>query len=123
MHGIPVLFLEKARLMEKFGLSENVLRYLTNLPALHPHIQKIAIYGSRAKGNFHVGSDIDLAIWGPELTWDELARIEAYLHGLPTLYKYDVTHYDMLNHEGLKSHIDTVGKIIYSAEGKEPQTS
>ena len=30
--------------------------------ALHPEVERIILYGSRAKGNYRRGSDIDLAL-------------------------------------------------------------
>ena len=72
----------------------------------------VKIYGSRAKGNFQRGSDIDLAFSSPV---NYSAELNEALDELPTPYLFDVTHYETLKHDGLKSHIDRVVVVIYGA--------
>lgn len=76
----------------------------------YPEIIWVKIYGSRAKGNYERGSDIDLTFSSPT---DCSADLLEALDNLPTLYLFDVTHYESLKHEGLKAHIDRVGVVIY----------
>ncbi|MBL3677155.1 MAG: nucleotidyltransferase domain-containing protein [Alphaproteobacteria bacterium] len=97
---------------ENFGLSAQMLRYLRNLPTLFDGLEKVAIFGSRAKGTHHPGSDIDLALYGPGLESRRVREIEAYLEGLPEPYLWDVVHYDALTHAGLRAHIDRVGRPV-----------
>ena len=87
-----------------FGLPEEVLRYIKNLPDLFPGIERIVIFGSRAMENYKKGSDVDLALFGAALTSDDLSTIRSYLEGLPTPYMYDVVHYETLEHQDLKNH-------------------
>jgi predicted nucleotidyltransferase len=96
-----------------FGLSAETLAAITACLQLFPEIVWVKIYGSRAKGNYQRGSDIDLAFSGPT---DCSADLLAALDSLPTPYLFDVTHYDSLEHEGLKAHIDRVGVVIYPAK-------
>ena len=102
---MPSLELEKTN----FGFRPQVLRFLENLPALYPMIEGVTLYGSRAMGTYSEGSDIDLALHGKALDFNTLREVSAYLDGLPTLYSYDVLHYDTLDHKPLKDHIDRVG--------------
>lgn len=97
---------------EAFGLPPQVMRYIRTLPVLFDGLERVAIFGSRAKGTDHPGSDIDLALYGPGLDWRKVAEIQAYLEGLPTLYTWDVVHYDTLTHPGLRAHIDRVGRAV-----------
>ena len=53
-----------------FGLSENTYQIICSILSNFTEIEKAIIYGSRAKGNYRIGSDIDLAIIGDELTFD-----------------------------------------------------
>ncbi len=48
----------------KFGLKEKEIRILQNILAYYPDIQKVIAFGSRAKGNYHNKSDLDLVIIG-----------------------------------------------------------
>lgn len=93
-----------------FGLSPETLEAIQACLQHYPEIVWAKIYGSRAKGNYERGSDIDLAF--SSLTDCSADLLEA-LDNLPTPYLFDVTHYESLKHEGLKAHIDRVGVVIY----------
>ena len=43
----------------------------------HPSVTRAVLFGSRAKGNFREGSDIDLALEGESLGERELADIRS----------------------------------------------
>ena len=51
----------------KFGLSDRVIKELQEVFNRHKNINKVLIFGSRAKGNYRDGSDIDLAALGTGL--------------------------------------------------------
>lgn len=95
-----------------YGLQDGTYQKIVNRLAEFPKVERVKIYGSRAKGNYRNGSDIDLALWGP-LTFSDIAHIRSELEELPTLYKFDVLHYETLDHADLKDHIDRVGKDLY----------
>ena len=71
------------------------------------------IYGSRAKGDYQRGSDIDLAFSSPV---DYSAELHEALDELPTPYLFDVTHFETLRHKELKEHIERVGVVFYERE-------
>jgi predicted nucleotidyltransferase len=52
----------------RFGLPESAIARICAVFAAHPEIEKAVLYGSRAKGNFKPGSDIDLTLYGSGLT-------------------------------------------------------
>ena len=93
-----------------FGLSAEVLAAITNCLRQFPDIVWAKIYGSRAKGNYQRGSDIDIAFSSPT---DCSADLLEALDNLPTPYLFDVTHYESLKHEDLKAHIERVGVVFY----------
>ncbi len=97
--------------MYNFGLPEITINELLNYFSSKPYVEKVCIYGSRAKGNYRNGSDIDFAIWTD--AHDKLAAIRMELDALPTPYTFDVTDYKNLDHEGMKKSIDTDGKLFY----------
>lgn len=94
-----------------FGLSEQTRTAIIACLQQYPEIAWVKIYGSRAKGNYERGSDIDLAY---SSSTDILAELLAALDDLPTPYLFDVMHYESLKHQGLKEHIDRVGVVFYS---------
>lgn len=93
-----------------FGLTERTLVAIETCLQQYPDIAWVKIYGSRAKGNYGRGSDIDLAFSSPV---NYSATLLDDLDELPTPYLFDVTHYESLKNQALKEHIDHVGVLIY----------
>ncbi len=93
-----------------FGLPEKTLRQIIECLKKYPEVRWAKIYGSRAKGNYEPGSDIDLAFSSAE---NCAASLHGALDELPTPYLFDVTHYESIHHAGFKDHIDRVGSVIY----------
>ena len=65
----------------RFGLDDKVIRKINNCLARYPDIDAVILYGSRAKGNYRPGSDIDLTIKG-QLSLDDLLKLENELDDL-----------------------------------------
>ena len=100
----------------EFGLSEETLSALKIIFRKYPGIKQAVLYGSRAKGNYRRGSDIDLSlITSDSFTFTDLLRIGNDFDDSDIPYFIDVSIYDKLSNPDLKSHIDRVGKILYSA--------
>ena len=73
--------------------------------------EKLVLYGSRARGDFHERSDIDLAVFGmPE---EQQTRFWCGMDDLPTLLKYDVVFVDDYTSPDLLAEIDRDGVILY----------
>lgn len=96
-----------------FGLSDIVIQELRQAFSLHPNIEKVLIFGSRAKGNYHEGSDIDLAIIGNSITADQLDDIRLQIEDLGLLYSVDILSYQEQADSPIGKHIDRVGQIFY----------
>ena len=95
-----------------FGLPEATLKLIRDYFSNIPEIEKVKIYGSRAKGNYERGSDIDLAFYS-HAEEDLTGQLLTELDELPTPYLFDVTNYYKLDHPQLKDHIDRVGIVFY----------
>ena len=46
----------------QYGLSDRTLNTLHAIFCKYPGVRQAVLYGSRAKGNYHGGSDIDLSL-------------------------------------------------------------
>lgn len=99
--------------MTKFGLSNKTIEKICEVFAGFPAIEKAVLYGSRAKGNFKAGSDIDLTLYGATLTKDLRSAIACALDDLMLPYTVDLSVFDTLNHAELKEHIESVGIVFY----------
>ena len=91
-----------------YGLSEELFQQIQYFANKY-QIQKIILFGSRARGDFYKTSDIDLAIIGGDfdnfaLDVDELTE---------TLLKYDFVNLDKPVQQELKDSIEQEGVILY----------
>lgn len=59
----------------EFGLTEKDLAYIKAVIAEFAEIRQAVIFGSRAKGNFKRGSDVDIAVLGEEVSFSTVARL------------------------------------------------
>jgi len=97
----------------KLGLSPATLDKLNSVFKQHSAIDSVLVYGSRAKGNYRPGSDIDLTIKGNPLQFAELMQIEDQIDDLFLPYTVDLSQYAQLTNTDLIAHIDRVGMVIY----------
>ena len=103
--------------MSNYGISRRSFNLLLETFRSFHEIDQVLLFGSRAKGNFKTGSDIDLVIKGEKVGPDVIFRLKSILNErLPIPYEVDVVGYENLDHESLKEHIERVGKVIYTSE-------
>ncbi|RIH66746.1 nucleotidyltransferase domain-containing protein [Mariniphaga sediminis] len=96
-----------------FGLNDHTIQKIKNVFASHSHIEKAILYGSRAKGNFKPGSDIDLALIAPGLSLPDLFKIENQLDDLLLPWKIDLSLTHQITNQELLNHIARIGIIFY----------
>ena len=100
----------------KFGISDKSIQLIHSIMENYPEIDKVIIYGSRAKGNFNEGSDIDLTLYGENLTNNIKSKLAGDLDDSLTPYLFDISIFDKLNAPDLEEHINRVGQIFYKKE-------
>ena len=98
----------------KHGLSTATVERLQNTLFHYPEVEKAVLYGSRAKGTYRPGSDIDLTLCGDELDHTLLTRISNELDDLLLLYQIDLSLMALLSHPALLDHISRVGVVLYA---------
>lgn len=99
----------------KYGLSDTVIAELQAVFGRHPNIEKVLIFGSRAKGNYRDGSDIDLAVIGNNLDYSQLLNILIEIDNLGLLYRVDLLDYQKHVNTPIGEHIDRVGQVFYQS--------
>jgi predicted nucleotidyltransferase len=97
----------------KFGLSENTIERICAVLARYSQIEQAILYGSRAKGNYRRGSDIDLTLMGADLTLRVLYNIMDELDELLLPYTIDVSLYATISDAEVRAHIERVGVVFY----------
>ncbi len=96
-----------------FGLKDEIVREINSIFEKYAHINRAVLYGSRAKGTYRNGSDIDITLMGKELDLTTLLKIENELDDLLLPYKIDLSIFDKLSNPDLKEHINRVGVVFY----------
>jgi len=102
--------------MTTFGLKQNHIDAINSVFNQYPEITKATIYGSRAKGNYRNGSDIDLTLTGKNLNLTTLFKIENQLDDLLLPYKIDISILHKIENPDLVEHIERVGIIFYDPD-------
>lgn len=96
----------------KFGLKDKDITDISAVFSQYENINTVFLHGSRIKGNYKPGSDIDLTIDG-NLTFSEQMRLENELDDLLLPYKIDLSVKHKISNPDLLEHIQRVGKMFY----------
>lgn len=101
----------------KFGLKETTIQKICGVFAKYPQVEKAVIYGSRAKGNYKNGSDIDLTLYGgKDLTQNILSKMLWEIDDLLLPYTIDLSIFHNLSDPDFIEHIQRVGMVFYQKE-------
>jgi uncharacterized protein len=96
-----------------YGLKHETVQKISSVFARYPEINTAILYGSRAKGNYKPGSDIDLTLIGGKLNLKLLNRIRLDLDDLFMPYTFDLSIYHHITNADLIEHIERVGEVFY----------
>ena len=94
------------------GLSEQSLRAIADVIYSNAHVQEAKIFGSRAIGTYREGSDIDICLFGEELTFSDLNCIAGELEDLNIPQLVDLVNFRTIKNENLIKHISTFALSI-----------
>ena len=98
----------------KYGLPETAVQKICTVLSRYPQVKQAILYGSRAKGNYKNGSDIDLTLrGGTDLTLRVLYKIVDELDDLLLPYTIDLSIYDDIGDPDVIEHIQRVGVTFY----------
>jgi predicted nucleotidyltransferase len=98
-----------------FGLTLETLEKLRAVFRKRAGVQKALVYGSRAKGNYKPGSDIDIALVAPALNLTDLLKIESEIDDLLLPYKVDLSLLHQVEDANLLDHIKRVGLVLFTS--------
>jgi predicted nucleotidyltransferase len=98
---------------EPFGLKKSDIETIVAIMKENEMVEEVLIFGSRAKGTYKNGSDVDLALKG-KLSFTITAHIGFLLNEETNMpYKFDVIDYLSIQNKELTEHIDRVGVVLY----------
>jgi uncharacterized protein len=99
-----------------YGISDTDFQAILTIFRDTSEVEEVILYGSRAKGTHRPGSDIDLAVKGPELTHSLFIDLLIILDELDLLYRIDVVRYESIKNQDLLDHIRRVGVRVYAKQ-------
>lgn len=103
----------------ELGLRDEDLRSIVKIIAASKPVDAALVFGSRAKGTYRTGSDIDIALTGKSLCHDDIVELSCLLNEESILpYRFDIVDYQALANPALRDHIDRVGKLIFRRRSK-----
>ena len=99
-----------------FGLPLAAVEKIRGVLASHPEAERAVLYGSRAKGNYKTGSDIDLTMYGDDLNHTVLLKILDELDELLLPWMIDLSIFSQIDNVSLREHIERVGVAFYERD-------
>src|SRR5437762_14239130 len=103
----------------KHGLNSATVDRIRSVLARFSEVDKAILYGSRAKGTYKPGSDIDFALFGRDLDQSVLSRITSALDDLLLPYKIDLPFFANISNSNCPAPID---RVVYLSYDKQPHT-
>ena len=86
-----------------YYIPEDVKVDLINFFSFYSYIDKVVIFGSRARGDYNPKSDIDICIYSLTMSDIEFRDIRYDINELPILYHIDIVHFERVNESLQKS--------------------
>jgi len=101
--------------VERFGLNEKIVEEIVSIVKKYEEVTRVVIFGSRARGDYKKASDIDIALFGDELTHSINTKIFYEIEDLYMPYKVDLINFNSLSDENkIKENILREGVEIYA---------
>jgi uncharacterized protein len=98
----------------RFGLYEEDIEKIIEILCKNEKIEEAIIYGSRAKGNYKKGSDVDIALLGLSITSDDVSTVSYILNEETIMpYHFDIRNINTIRNDELIQHIQRVGITIF----------
>ncbi len=95
--------------MKDDGLKEKYRQTLIDILAANPRVERVVLFGSRATGAFRPASDIDLALYGDELTLSDLAELRTRIEETSIPQQVDLAWVKEIDNPKLLAHIEEDG--------------
>ena len=97
-----------------YGLEAEDVERIVAVFRSFPEIEKAVLYGSRAKGTYREGSDIDVSLFGPQLNLSIANAISQSIYDLNLPYLFDISIFHQISNPDLQEHINRAGIVLFS---------
>ena len=103
--------------MNSFGINEAPMTILGSIFSTYEQINKVLLYGSRAKGSYNERSDVDMVICcSNKIDRHILGKIILDVNNSNFPYTVDIQIFETLKNKKLIEHINRVGQVFYTKE-------
>ena len=97
-----------------YGLKDKTIAMINSVFAKYPQVDEVILYGSRAKGTYKNGSDIDLTLKGENLSLTITNKIANEIDDLLLPYSFDISIFGDISNRDLVEHINRAGIVFCS---------
>ncbi|KZL94114.1 nucleotidyltransferase family protein [Clostridium magnum] len=102
--------------MESKLIDDKLRNELEVIFSRYIEVEKVLLFGSRARGDNKYNSDVDLCIFGEGVSHLILAKINMDINELNTCLSFDILSINELSKEELIENILREGVVIYNEE-------
>ena len=103
-----------------FVIPQTTILKVNSIFAKYLNIDEVILYGSRAKGNYTTGSDIDLTLKGEGINLEQLNKINNDIDDLLSPYTFDISIFNQISNPYFIEHIERVGRLFYIRRDGQP---
>jgi uncharacterized protein len=97
----------------KLGFTDRDMRTIKSILSSCPDVKSVYLFGSRAKGNYRLGSDVDLAIMNDGVSTGTVTKLQNEFTESSLPYRIDLVDFTRLTNQKFIDHIDRVGIPFY----------
>lgn len=98
-------------------MKDEVINYIITIAGDIATVEKVMLFGSRARGDGNDKSDYDIAVFGTFTQKDKTVIEYGIKYEAPTLKKIDLVFFNDCKNEELKKNILKDGIILYDKNG------
>ena len=98
---------------DRFGIAPSSAAKLRDLFDTTPDLERVWIYGSRARGDHRDESDIDLAVDAPDIAAADFSQLAGRLDDLGLIYRVDMLHLHSKLDQSFRSNIEHDRKVFW----------
>ena len=91
------------------GLKDRYKKAILRVLSSNEKVERAVLFGSRAIGKFTTTSDIDIALYGDDLTFSDYTRLATEMYHLTVPQRVDLLLYKNLKDNALRDHVDKFG--------------
>jgi predicted nucleotidyltransferase len=95
------------------GIKEKYRKQIIQILSTNPRVKKVVLFGTRAIGGYSTASDVDLALFGEDLTLSDQADLADKIEQTTLPQQVDLVRFHRIKNPNLIEHIRQHGVEWY----------